>query len=29
MVVAFHWQPEYIFWAWGFVNMFFVLSGYI
>ncbi len=29
MVVAFHWAPEYIFWAWGFLNMFFVLSGYL
>lgn len=29
MVVVFHWNPEYIFWAWGFVNMFFVLSGYL
>lgn len=29
MVVAFHWTPTYIFWSWTFVNMFFVLSGYL
>lgn len=28
-VVAFHWTPTYIFWSWTFVNMFFVLSGYL
>lgn len=29
LVVAFHWAPTYIFWSWTFVNMFFVLSGYL
>ncbi|MDP9141036.1 MAG: acyltransferase [Pseudomonadota bacterium] len=29
MVVVFHWAPKYTFWGWGFVNCFFVLSGYL
>lgn len=29
LVVAYHWTPTYIFWAWCFVPMFFVLSGFL
>lgn len=29
MVVFYHWAPDYIFWSWSFVNMFFVLSGFL
>nr|MBV6630666.1 acyltransferase [Oceanococcus sp. HetDA_MAG_MS8] len=29
MVVFYHWDPTYIFWAWCWVPMFFVLSGYL
>lgn len=28
-IVAFHWAPTYIFWAWAFVPLFFVLSGFL
>lgn len=29
LVVAYHWNPTYIFWSWCFVPMFFVLSGFL
>lgn len=28
-VVLFHWNPTYTFWMWSFVDLFFVLSGYL
>lgn len=28
-VVLFHWMPTYTFWMWSFVDLFFVLSGFL